>query len=80
MHYSHYSIIFNGEIYNYKEIKKELQKQGYTFNTKGDTEVLLKSYHCWGEECVNGMWAFCIFDKEKNRCFFSRDRIGVKPL
>lgn len=83
MYFKNYSVIFNGEIYNYKEIRQELEKVGYQFDTKSDTEVLLKSYDCWGQECVNkfnGMWAFCILDKVKNELFLSRDRIGVKPL
>ena len=78
-----YSLIFNGEIYNYKEIRRELIGCGYSFETKSDTEVLLKSYIHWGEDCVdkfNGMWAFCIFDILKQEFFISRDRIGVKPL
>ena len=76
-------LIFNGEIYNYLEIKEELIALGYLFSTSSDTEVLLKSYQEWGEACVekfNGMWAFSIFDKEKQTLFLSRDRFGVKPL
>lgn len=83
MHFKNYSVIFNGEIYNYKEIREELEEVGYIFETKSDTEVLLKSYDYWGQESVNkfnGMWAFCIFDSVKNELFLSRDRIGVKPL
>jgi len=83
MVHEQYTLIFNGEIYNYKEIREELQQSGYLFETKSDTEVLLKSYIHWGESCVekfNGMWAFCIFDALEEKCFFSRDRIGVKPL
>ena len=78
-----YWIVFNGEIYNYIELKEELKLLGYTFITKGDTEVLLKSYQEWGEQCVtkfNGMWAFAIFDVSKNKLFCSRDRFGVKPF
>ena len=76
-------IIFNGEIYNYIEIKEELLKLGYKFKTNSDTEVILKSYQEWGQSCVerfNGMWAFSILDKDKNIIFLSRDRLGVKPL
>ena len=76
-------IIFNGEIYNYIEIKEELLKLGYKFKTNSDTEVILKSYQEWGQSCVerfNGMWAFSILDKDKNILFLSRDRLGVKPL
>lgn len=76
-------ITFNGEIYNYIELKKELEDEGYNFVSKSDTEVILASYHKWGENCVkkfNGMWAFAIWDKTKNIFFLSRDRFGVKPL
>ena len=76
-------LTFNGEIYNYLEIKEELLSLGYIFNTLSDTEVLLKAYAEWGEKCVkkfNGMWAFSILDKEKQTLFLSRDRFGVKPL
>lgn len=80
---SNLSIVFNGEIYNYLEIKEELEKLGYKFTTSCDTEVILASYLEWGEKCVdkfNGMWAFVIYDKEKNILFCSRDRLGVKPF
>ncbi len=76
-------ITYNGEIYNYKELKHELFNLGYTFLTESDTEVIINSYLHWGEKCVekfNGMWAFCIYDTEKNLCFASRDRLGVKPF
>jgi len=76
-------IVFNGEIYNYQELKEILEKKGYFFSTKSDTEVILASYLEWGSECVNkfnGMWAFCIYDKKKNILFLSRDRLGVKPM
>jgi asparagine synthase (glutamine-hydrolysing) len=76
-------LVFNGEIYNYLEIKELLLELGYTFQTSSDTEVLLKSYQEWGESCVekfNGMWAFAILDKKKQTLFISRDRFGVKPL
>jgi asparagine synthase (glutamine-hydrolysing) len=78
-----YTIIYNGEVYNYIEIKEELLKKGYVFHTKSDTEVILASYDRWGFDCVkrfNGMWAFAIFDKEKKIIFCSRDRFGVKPF
>ena len=78
-----YRITFNGEIYNYLEIKKELEYDGYMFQSHTDTEVLLASYHKWGDSCVdhfNGMWAFAIFDEKKNTVFCSRDRYGVKPF
>jgi asparagine synthase (glutamine-hydrolysing) len=76
-------IIYNGEIYNYKELRKELEKDGYKFKTNTDTEVILASYLKWGYECLNkfnGMWAFCIWDKRKNVLFCARDRFGVKPF
>ncbi|KAF2960922.1 asparagine synthase (glutamine-hydrolyzing) [Fervidobacterium sp. 2310opik-2] len=76
-------IIFNGEIYNYLELKDELKQIGYDFFTNTDTEVLLKAYIEWGTDCVNkfnGMWAFAILDLRKNTLFLSRDRFGVKPL
>lgn len=76
-------ITYNGEVYNYSELKKELGNLGYTFISESDTEVILQAYRHWGEKCVdhfNGMWAFCIYDTEKNRCFASRDRFGVKPF
>ncbi len=76
-------IVHNGEIYNYKEIKKELLSLGYQFRSKTDTEVILNAYIEWGEECVQkfiGMWAFGIWDKKRNTVFLSRDRFGIKPL
>jgi len=78
-----YTIVFNGEIYNYVEIKDELIKQGYIFNTTSDTEVLAAAYACWGPDSLirlNGMWAFVIYDVSANMLFISRDRFGVKPL
>ena len=76
-------ISFNGEIYNYIEIRESLVSIGYSFTTNTDTEVILKAYHHWGEKCVSmfvGMWAMVILDFEKNRIFCSRDRFGIKPL
>jgi asparagine synthase (glutamine-hydrolysing) len=78
-----YIIVFNGEIYNYLELKEELVNGGYTFHSRTDTEVLLASYDHWGEDCVNhfnGMWAFAILDNKRRRIFCSRDRFGIKPL
>lgn len=78
-----YVIIYNGEVYNYIEIRYELIKKGYSFKSNTDTEVVLKSYLEWGEECLNrfnGMWAFCIYDTQTKRIFISRDRYGVKPF
>ncbi len=84
MHYMEkYTITYNGEVYNYIEIKEELEKEGYHFFSSTDTEVILASYDKWGVDCVdkfNGMWAFALFDKEKNIIFCSRDRFGIKPF
>ena len=76
-------LIFNGEIYNYIEIRKELQKKNVKFATNSDTEVLIKAYEHWGVECVkrfDGMWSFCIYDYKNNKIFLSRDNFGEKPL
>jgi asparagine synthase (glutamine-hydrolysing) len=76
-------ITFNGEIYNYLEIKADLKKNGHSFISESDTEVVLAAYKEWGFNCVerfNGMWSFCIYDSEKQLCFASRDRLGVKPF
>lgn len=78
-----YVIVFNGEIFNYIELKEELSKAGYTFKTQTDTEVILASYDYWGSDCskkFNGMWAFALHDKIKNIIFCSRDRYGIKPF
>jgi asparagine synthase (glutamine-hydrolysing) len=84
MKYGHHLwIVFNGEIYNYIELRAELRGKGYEFHTGTDTEVAVAAYQRWGEECVtrfNGDWAFCILDAEKNTLFLSRDRYGIKPL
>ncbi len=77
------SIVFNGAIYNYLEIKQKLIQLGYTFTTNSDTEVLLLAYHAYGEDCVqhfNGMWSFVIYNHLSNIVFCSRDRFGVKPF
>ncbi|HEX8546739.1 MAG TPA: hypothetical protein VF691_07225, partial [Cytophagaceae bacterium] len=74
-------IVFNGEIYNYIELRKELVAYGHHFITNTDTEVILAAYREWGKECLhrfNGMWAFVLYDKTKNLLFGSRDRFGVK--
>lgn len=76
-------VIFNGEIYNYKEIKIELKKLGYQFFSNSDTEVVLNAYKEWGENALNkfnGMFAIAIFDTTKDEVFFARDRIGIKPF
>ena len=81
--YKNLNLIYNGEIFNYKEIKEELEKLGYSFLTKSDTEVVLLAYHKWGQNCVqkfNGMWAFVIYDDLNQEIFASRDRFGIKPF
>ena len=78
-----YYLTYNGEIFNYLEIKEKLIDLGHKFITDGDTEVLLRSYIQWEKKCVNkfnGMWSFVIFDKKKNTFFCSRDRYGIKPF
>ena len=78
-----YVLIFNGEIFNYVELREELTKKGYNIKTKTDTEIIIHSYIEWGEKCVthfNGMWAFVLYDKKNRTLFCSRDRFGVKPL
>ena len=80
---SSYQIIFNGEIYNFKELRNDLEKLNYSFISQTDTEVLLNSYAEWGSECVKrfkGMFAFAIYDKKQQTIFLSRDRAGEKPL
>jgi asparagine synthase (glutamine-hydrolysing) len=81
--YKHYTIVFNGEIYNFNELKEELISLGCQFKSKTDTEVILAAYDIWGVhafEKFNGMWAFCIYDSKKNVLILSRDRFGKKPL
>jgi asparagine synthase (glutamine-hydrolysing) len=76
-------ITYNGEIYNYIELREELKSYGFKFRTQSDTEVIIKSYLKWGEECFshfNGMWAFAIWDSLKKKLILSRDRFGIKPL
>jgi asparagine synthase (glutamine-hydrolysing) len=76
-------ITFNGEIYNYIELRAELQAAGHRFHTESDTEVLLAGYLEWGSECLgrfNGMWSFLIWDPRDQTAFFARDRLGVKPF
>ncbi len=76
-------LVFNGEIYNFVELRKDLSAAGYHFRSTGDSEVLLNAYRHWGTECLsrlNGMWAFLIYDRSNRRMFGSRDRFGVKPL
>lgn len=76
-------ITYNGEIYNFQELRLELESLGYGFRSRTDTEVLLYAYHAWGEDCVdrlNGMFAFAVWDARRNRLFVARDRYGIKPL
>jgi asparagine synthase (glutamine-hydrolysing) len=76
-------IVFNGEIYNYRELREDLSGDGYIFSSTSDTEVLIYSYKKWGEGCldrINGMFAFCIYDAARGTFFLARDRIGKKPL
>ena len=84
MHYlNRYTIIYNGEIYNYKELRHELLKQGYQFSTNSDTEVILAAYDCYKEKCLvylDGMFAFSIWDQKEKTMFAARDRFGEKPF
>lgn len=76
-------ITFNGEIYNFREIRSQLERLGIQFDSNSDTEVILKGYETWGTEIIkklDGMFSFCIFDKNKNRLIFARDRVGLKPF
>ena len=78
-----YCIVYNGELYNTQQIRKELQRLGHHFAGHSDTEVVLKAFLCWGEACVerfNGIFAFAVWCEREQRLFLARDRIGVKPL
>jgi asparagine synthase (glutamine-hydrolysing) len=78
-----YVIVYNGEIYNYLELREELLSYGCRFHSHTDTEVILEAYRIWGKDCVerfNGMWAIAIYDSIEQKIFLSRDRFGVKPL
>lgn len=77
------TIAFNGCIYNYPELRRELEEKGYSFFSHGDTEVILKAWHAWGERCVerfHGMFAFAIQERDSGRVAMARDRFGIKPL
>ena len=77
------TIVFNGEIYNYVELREELVKRGYNFETQSDTEVIIRMYQQCGKDCIyklNGMFAFILFDKNQNRIIIARDHFGIKPL
>ena len=78
-----FTIVYNGEIYNYLELRKELADRGHVFRSTGDTEVLLHAFQEWGTECakrLNGMWAFLVYDAATGTLFGCRDRFGIKPL
>lgn len=78
-----FAITYNGEIYNFKDLKAELENLGHSFQSRSDTEVILKSYVQWGANCVdrfNGMFAFAIWDRTRQELFVARDRYGIKPL
>lgn len=77
------TLVFNGAIYNYPELREQFIKEGYKFKSHGDTEVILKAYHKWGDKCpehLHGMFAFAIWDWKKQSLFLARDRMGIKPL
>ncbi len=77
------ALIFNGTIYNYRELRRELSGRGYRFFSDGDSEVILKAWHAWGEGCLprlRGMFAFALWDTERRELFLARDRFGIKPL
>lgn len=83
MQYQHLWLVYNGEVYNYKEIQQELVLLGHQFITQSDTEVILHAYATWGKDCVKkmtGMFAFVIYDSRQNEIFCARDRAGVKPF
>ncbi|NVO66022.1 asparagine synthase (glutamine-hydrolyzing) [Methanofollis tationis] len=76
-------LVFNGEIYNYRELREDLLRAGHAFRSQTDSEVILHAYEEWGSECVkrfNGMWAFAIYDLKEDHLFCSRDRFGIKPF
>ncbi|SRR5579883_3210043 len=83
MSFDYLTIVYNGEVYNFKEIRDKLIKENYFFTTNGDTEVILKAFHKWGVQSINlfrGMFSFCIVDKKNKKSYLVRDRVGVKPL
>jgi asparagine synthase (glutamine-hydrolysing) len=81
--YLHYMLVFNGEIYNYLELKETLKKQGYSFRTNSDSEVIPAAYDFWGKDCLHqfdGMFAFALYDSSVKELWIARDRFGEKPL
>src|SRR4051794_3770086 len=77
------AIVFNGEIYNYRELREQLQSSGHIFHTRSDTEVILRAWVQWGRKCVerlHGMFAFALWDGREEMLFMARDRLGEKPL
>lgn len=81
--FEHLVMVYNGEIFNYIELREELRNLGYHFESESDTEVVLKAYHCWGGDCFerfNGMWSLVIYDQSDRSMLISRDRFGQKPL
>ncbi len=77
------ALVFNGAIYNYKALRAQLQQEGYQFSSEGDSEVIIKAWHKWGERCpeyLHGMFAFAIWDMQQQHLFVARDRMGIKPL
>ena len=79
----YFHLAYNGEVYNYPELRRQLSGKGYRFFSQGDTEVILKAYAEWGEACVDrlvGMFAFAIWDIRRRTLFLARDRLGIKPL
>ena len=83
MRFDNLVIVYNGEVYNFKNVRQELIERGYSFKSNTDTEVVLKAFHRWGFNCVHkfrGMWAFAVWDRKNHRLILCRDRVGVKPL
>ena len=83
MRFGKYTIVYNGELYNTAEVRRELESHGYKFDTDCDTEVVLKAFHMWHERSAqkfNGIFAYGVYDEEERKLFLCRDRIGVKPL